>query len=102
MNREIGLIDRAIKDGKLTLFPIGKSTAEHECAKKKPKKKKRKGERVRPCAHCERPVRFIKGAWRVNGRRRRGWHWTSAADDSHHRCGDFRQTSTWAPSSTSQ
>ena len=91
MSREVDLIDRAIKDGKLTLFPIGKSTAEHECAKKKPKKKKRKGERPRPCPRCNAIVRFIKGSWEAGNQRREGWHWTNA-NGSQHRCSDFRET----------
>ena len=53
-------------------------------------KKKRKGERVRPCTRCEQPVKFIKGAWAAYGTRRCGWHWVNE-DGAHHRCGDFRQ-----------
>ena len=50
--------------------------------------KVRKGECIRPCAQCEQPVKFIKGAWAVHGGRRKGWHWVND-DGSHHRCRDF-------------
>ncbi len=50
--------------------------------------KVRKGERVRPCAQCERSVKFIRGTWAVHGGRRKGWHWVND-DGSHHRCRDF-------------
>ena len=84
MSREADLIDAAIEAGRLTVCPPMEAAGEL----KRPKKKRR-GERIRPCAHCETPVRFIKGVWKVNGQRRRGWHWANA-DGSHHRCGDFR------------
>ncbi len=54
--------------------------------------KKRKGEKVRPCVRSEAPVRFLKGEWTAFGRQRRGWHWTNAADGSHHRCSDYMET----------
>ncbi len=96
MSLDAGLIDDAIKAGRLTVYPPAKAAGKHK------RKKKRKGERVRPCAHCETPVRFIKGKWKVNNKQRSGWHWTNAADDNHHRCGDFRRTSNWSPPSAPQ
>ena len=87
MSQQVDLIDEAIKAGKLTICPPMPAAGEQ----KPRKKKKRKGERVRPCAHCEAPVKFVKGTWKVNGRRRKGWHWANA-DGSHHWCSDFRET----------
>ena len=55
--------------------------------------KKRKGERVRPCARCEQPIMFIKGTWTAHGAQRQGWHWTND-DGSHHRCSEFQSNST--------
>ena len=95
MNREADLIDDAVRAGKITICPPVPAAGELKPAKKS--KKKRRGERLRPCAHCETPVRFLKGKWKINGQRRKGWHWTNA-DGGHHRCGDFRRTSTWSPS----
>ena len=85
MSQRADFIDDAIKTGKLTVSPPAPAAGEH----KPTKKKKRRGERIRPCARCEVSVKFIKGAWRVNNQRRRGWHWVNE-DGSHHRCGDFR------------
>ena len=53
-------------------------------------KKKRKGERIGPCAQCDHPVKFTKGTWAGCTGQRRGWHWTNT-DGTHHLCGDFRQ-----------
>ena len=96
MSQHADLIDDAVRAGKLTVYPPAPAAGE---LKRTKKKRARKGERIRPCAHCETPVRFLKGAWKVSGKRRRGWHWENQ-DGSHHRCGDFRRTSTWAPSSS--
>ena len=60
------LIDEAIKAGKLTVCPPARA-AGHERAKKK------KGQRIRPCVRCKRPVKFIKGAWAAHKQRRKGW-----------------------------
>ena len=93
MSREADLIDHAIEAGKLTVCPPMPAAGDLKLPKKK-----RKGERIRPCAHCDTPVRFIKGTWKVNGQRRKGWHWVNGQDGSHHRCSDFRRISTWSPS----
>ena len=93
MSLQADLIGEAIKAGKLTVCPPMDAAGDLKLPKKK-----RKGERVRPCAHCETPVQFLKGKWKVNGKRREGWHWTNAADDNHHMCRNFRQVSNWSPS----
>ena len=86
MSLQSDLIDEAIKAGKLTVCPPAKAAGEH----KPRKKKKRRGERLRPCMHCETPVRFLKGVWETDNKHQRGWHWVNA-DGGHHRCSDFRQ-----------
>ncbi len=84
MSREADLINHAIKAGRLTVCPPAEAAGEHNRAKKK-----RKGERPRPCPRCNAIIRFIKGTWKAGNKRRKGWHWTNA-NGSHHRCGDFR------------
>lgn len=77
------LIDEAMKAGKLTVCPPARA-AGHKHAKKK------KGQRIRPCVRCQRPVKFIKGAWEAHKQRRKGWHWVNE-NGGHHRCSDFRR-----------
>jgi len=93
MDQEIDLIDDAVRAGQITICPPMPAAGEL----KPRKKKKRRGERLRPCAHCAQPVRFLKGVWETDNKQQRGWHWVNA-NGSHHRCSDFRRTSTWSPS----
>ncbi len=83
MAAQMDLIKEAIAAGRMTKCPP-KAAAGHKRAKL------RKGERVRPCPRCERPIKFIKGAWNAYGQRRRGWHWVNESG-GHHRCSDFMQ-----------
>ena len=52
------------------------------------KKKKRRGEKLRPCVRCGQTVNFIRGKWVHFGKKKQGWHWANE-DGSHHRCTDF-------------
>lgn len=96
MESQGDLIEEAIAAGRLTKCPP-RVAAGHKRARKKGRvRKKRKGEKIRPCVRCEAPVKFISGTWAAYGQRRRGWHWVNH-DGTHHRCSDFRavREDTW-------
>ncbi len=53
-------------------------------------KKKRRGEKVRPCVRCKALVRFVKGTWTGENGPRAGFHWEDQNGD-HHLCGNYME-----------
>ena len=80
------LFDAAVAAGNVTICPPAMAAGHMPLARKK--RKKRRGERIRPCVRCDQPVRYIKGSWASHGSCRQAWHWVNE-DGSHHRCKDF-------------
>ncbi len=81
METQGDLIEEAVRAGKLTVCSPRRAMGHR-------KKKARRGERVRPCRRCGRPIKYANSTWTAFGQRRRGWHWVNEGG-SHHRCGDF-------------
>ena len=80
------LFDAAVAEGRVTICPPAMAAGHKPLSRRK----KRKGEQIRPCSRCGEPVKYVKSSWAAYGKRRCGWHWVNE-DGAHHRCGDFRQ-----------